>query len=202
MTTTKEEKSRLRPGFLIYMRLSNLKPKVKKIYIDMDGVIADFEKHAADIIRKEFPNDPVAEGAIKAGFSGMTYEQRSKMWEAVEKYQKEGGKLWGELDVITGAHKLIERARMLTPNVEILSATGPSKYGAVRQKKNWLKEHFGKIKANFVPKAELKGKFGNNDSLLIDDTKKAVDAFEKNGGHVIHHESIVLTLKRLELEYR
>ena len=167
------------------MKLNDLTNQQYKIMIDLDGVLADFEAG----VKKLVPDyDPVK------------YENdskyRNKMWKAVDKYSKEGGKLWGELPLMSDAMILWNYIKKY--NHEILTATGDPKYGAEAQKKLWVKKHFGNVKINFTRKAAEKAQLAQKNTILIDDKQKAIGPWIKAGGIGIIHTSAKNTIAQLK----
>ena len=168
------------------MRLDEITKPDYKIYCDIDGVLSDF----IGGVKKIFPE-----------YTEEKYESdnkfRSKMWKAVRKYAKEGGKLWGELEVMSDAPALWTYIKKYNP--QILSATGETDTGADKQKRDWIAEHFGKpVKVNLVKRAEEKSKHAKKGRILIDDKEKALKPWRAAGGIGILHTSAASTIKELK----
>ena len=99
------------------MKLDEVVKKDLKLFVDMDGVLADFEKG----ISKELPDYDDNKYAADEKY-------RDDMWDFVEKFSKDGGKLWLNLPEMKDAMVLLDFIKDLNP--EILSATVKSGYGA------------------------------------------------------------------------
>ena len=167
------------------MKLTEVAHSKYKLYVDMDGVLADFVKG----IRKELPD-----------YDDKQYETseiyRTEMWDFVEKFSKDGGKLWQGLPEMDDARELWGWVKKF--DHEILSATGKSGYGAGEQKRNWIKEKFGSVKVNLVQKSREKAKFATPNSILIDDRTKSINPWKAAGGIGILHTSAGQTIKEIK----
>lgn len=80
--------------------------------------------------------------------------------------------------------------------VEILSHS-PSKLSYIG-KKQWLANNKIDIEANLVPHRNLKAKFANVDSILIDDREDNVNDFINAGGKAILHKNAIDTINQLK----
>ena len=158
---------------------------MKTLYLDMDGVIANFEKRYHELFdqtpeegrdRKEFGNNwPIF---VKGNnFSNLEkWPGADELLKVVADYHKKGVK------------------------VEILSSSGGQKFhGEVTaQKISWLKKHGISYKANIVPGRKHKKDWATPDTILIDDTPDVIEDFNKAGGIGILHKDLGETLKKLK----
>jgi 5'(3')-deoxyribonucleotidase len=157
--------------------------KIKKINLDMDGVLADFEKKFIDYY----------------GFLSLGKRDRkewSKDWEDFI-LNKKG---FEHLDLFPGAKELVAFIRKYPVDVEILSSSGGQKFhGEVTaQKIKWLKSHGFNYKANIVPGRKHKKDYANDTVILIDDTEDIIRDFNKAKGHGILHKNVGDTLEKLK----
>lgn len=156
-----------------------------KLYVDLDGVLADFVTG----VKKLVPD-----------YTEAKYEQdskyRNKMWDAVRKHSKDGGRLWEDLPLMPDALTLWNYVKKYNP--EILTATGDPKYNAEEQKRKWVKKHLGNVKINFVQRAADKAQYATNGDILIDDKQKATKPWIDAGGQGILHTSAENTIKQLK----
>lgn len=162
-------------------------PQDYRIYVDLDGVMADFTKGVDKI--------------IGGGYSEERYEAdskyRSMMWKAVGQYQKQGGELWLDLDPMPDAHILWKYIAPYEP--EILSATGNPEYGAAEQKHKWVAKNIGPdVTVNLTRKAMEKAHRACENCILIDDKEKAINPWEAAGGIGILHTSAADTIAKLK----
>ena len=158
-----------------------------KVFLDMDGVFADFAKGIEKILpephsESKYENDP---------------KYKKKMWDTIGEYQKKGGELWYELDLLPDAMALWNYVKKYDPS--FLSATGRSNQKQTAdQKRRWLDDKFGNVPAVFVMAAADKHKEADKNHILIDDKMKAIDPWVKAGGIGILHTSAEETIRRLK----
>lgn len=157
--------------------------KVTKIYVDMDGVIANFNKRYREL------NDMEPRQA-----------ERDKKFDHYFKEFIEG-KNFATLELMPDAYLGITYLKRQTIPVEILSSTADEqKYDEISsQKLKWLKDMNIPWKANFVPGKRHKYKFATPGSVIIDDTLKVIDDWYNAGGIAIHHKNWIDTLNTLQL---
>lgn len=165
------------------MKLKDVK-KYYKIYVDLDGVLVDFETTAQDIT-----------GITVAG---ADKKQMNKFWKHIERHVEDGGEFFARMKPLRDAMRLWQFLTKHHPT--ILSATGHIK-GAATEKRNWVTSHLGASVAKsalFVQDGKDKAKYATPDSILIDDRAKAIDPWVAAGGIGILHKSAEQTIKRLK----
>ena len=152
--------------------------QIKKIYLDMDGVLCDFNKRYTEIfdISPELTRD-------NKSFNGYF----DKFIET---------KQFSTLDWMPGAIDALDYINKLGVPVEILSSTASEKRDAAikPQKQMWLQTHNIGYKANFVPGKLHKYKYATPDSIIIDDTLSVIEDWRKAGGIGIWHKDWPTTL--------
>jgi FMN phosphatase YigB (HAD superfamily) len=155
---------------------------IKKIYLDMDGVLCDFEKRYFDL----FDETP-GETRDKKNFNPN--------WKSFVK-----GENFASLDWYPGGKELLEFIRTYPVEVEILSSSGGDKFhGEVTvQKLNWMKKHGIRYKANIVPGRRHKKDYAQPNTILIDDTEDNIHDFNAAGGHGILHKDVSKTKAQLK----
>jgi len=135
------------------------------LYLDMDGVLADFHK---------------AYLKIDTGWD------KKKFRQAVIEH-----KIFEDLDFMPNAQKLLNHVCRLPVNIEILTSMGtfdPFQGNAAKeQKQKWLNKHNLPWKANFVRCKEEKAQYATSHSILIDDSIGCITPFNAKGGHGILH---------------
>jgi len=157
-------------------------PKIDKIYLDMDGVIADFVKRYNEL----YHMDPDSKEARKNFSNRFMNFIKTKQFETLEP--------------MPDTSALIEYLKNQDVPVEILSSTGkPENHEEVaRQKTVWLCNHGISFKGNFVPGKELKKNFATPTSLIIDDTLSVITDWQEAGGLAIHHKTARETMVMLK----
>jgi hypothetical protein len=157
--------------------------KITKIYLDLDGVIADFDKKY-----KELYNI-----APKDADTYKTFDKFFTTFIAERQFAK--------LDLMPDALLLINYLKSLSIPTEILSSTSSEKRDAeIREQKiEWLHKHNLTFPINLVPGKRLKRNFSNTNSLLIDDTAQNIDQWRAEGGVGILHTDAMTTIGILKM---
>jgi hypothetical protein len=140
--------------------------KITKLYLDLDGVIADFDKKY-----KELFNIVPSEAERNKKFEPFFNEFIDKQSFAT-------------LDLMPNAIELMDYLRQTGIPIEILSSTSSERRDAqIRpQKMKWLKDHEIEFPVILVPGARLKQTYATPDSILIDDTPKNITQWQEAGG--------------------
>lgn len=161
--------------------MSNLISPIKVGFIDLDGVLADFNQGVKDLT--SCTPDP-------------TYKEISKkdMWKAIGKSKT----FFEDLKLLPDALELWDYVNSLNLTVNILTGL-PSINDGGNQKRRWCAKHLvpppNHIEVCF---SRHKPNFATPDSLLIDDRKELVDGFIQAGGHGILHTSTKSTIGQLK----
>ena len=152
--------------------------EIKKIYFDMDGVLADFERGINEICRMDMP----VQGK-------STEEEDDRMWLAV----KEAEHFYDRLEPMKGA---IDMYRELSAkyDCEILSAIPTPHRGietAGEDQKSWVRRVLSpSMKVNIVFSQDKKDYAKGKNTILIDDLDKNIKEWEAFGGTGIRFESV------------
>ena len=149
-----------------------------KLYLDMDGVLADFNKGFARIKGNE--------------------EDRVRFRKAVMDYQ-----IFEDLDFMPDTQELLNHvSRLQQVEIEILTSMGtfnPEQgEAAKRQKLKWLNEKNIPYRANFVRTKTEKAQYATENSILIDDSVGCISPFIRKGGHGILHTNSSETISVLD----
>jgi len=147
------------------------------LYLDMDGVLCNFDK----AYRKLDPE--------KA--------DRKKFREAVFTY-----KIFEDLEFMPDAQELLNFVSKLDNiNIEILTSMGTydEQQGsqAKYQKMHWLNKHNIPYRPNFVRAKQEKANFAHDRAILVDDSIGCITPFAAKGGHAIHHSRSSDTIQQI-----
>ena len=151
--------------------------EVKKIFFDMDGVLADFDRGIIELCKLE---------PMPQNLKPRNEEKEIEMWGKV----KEVGHFYDKLEPIPGAKEMFdavysrygEKCEILTgipkPWREIVTAA--------EDKVNWMRRLFSEtVKINTVLRAEKKNFCTGKDCILIDDYVKNTKEWTEIGGTAI-----------------
>lgn len=138
-----------------------------KVYIDMDGVIADFDAKVSEITNNKY---------------GLPDFPTGKMWSAIQRYDADVEPFYESLEKMPGADALVDFATSNFSEVAILTATGFTPKNVVEQKGKWIKVNYPGMKLITVTKSPEKAIYANPRAILIDDREKAIDPWKKAGG--------------------
>jgi hypothetical protein len=157
---------------------------MKRIFVDMDGVLCDFDKHYFEMF---------GVNGLDLRKAGKDKEYR-RNWKA---FVSSNG--FAFLDYHEGAQKLISFLHSLDVEKVILSSSaGYEFYETIREQKVfWLKRHNIDWTPIVVPGKKYKKGFADANSFLIDDTWANIDDFEEAGGKAILHSDVDVTIGAL-----
>lgn len=155
--------------------------KINCIYLDMDGVIADFEKRYLEL--------------YNVTPSSVNYNEFNTYFDRFVEDRN-----FETLDLIPDAMDLIRALRNALPPTQILSSTANEKRHEVisKQKTKWLETHDIDFQRNFVPGKRHKKKYARTDTLIIDDTESVINDWRAAGGVAILHKNVPDTLVQLK----
>lgn len=147
--------------------------KVKKIFFDLDGVMADFDRGVHELCGMDafsHEDDPA-------------YNFDDEMWVRI----KEVGHFYDKLELMPGAKKLFDDLyARYGSKCEILSGIPKPKRGittAGQDKINWVRRMLSDdVVVNIVYKEDKPDYCTGRDCILIDDLPANIMAWEKMGG--------------------
>lgn len=163
------------------MKLFELK-KEYKIFVDLDGVMADLDKHVKTITGKTFAQLR-AEGH---GFSKFVKNER-----------KQGHSVFDQLDPMPDAHVLWSYIEKHNP--DILTATGYPEKEAKAEKIRWVHDNLGGFNNIYTTVSGAdKHAYAAPNHILIDDRDKSILPWRAAGGIGIKHTSATDTIAQLK----
>ena len=152
------------------------------IAIDMDGVLADFDRGSRDAIGED--KDTIS---------------TREFWKRVTHYDKDVEPFFENLPAMEDAFTLM---RYITDNFQnyfVLTASGTTPKNVAEQKRNWAKKVFSPLlKVNIVKGSADKAQYATPKTILIDDRRKAIDPWSAAGGIGILHTSAQNTIEQLK----
>ena len=160
----------------------------KTIFLDMDGVLCDFESHYMQLTGKDF----------------HSFEHRQEGWDFIEPYKEVFFETMPTMpdtyDLVDGVEELAEQY-----NCTVAILTAVPKIGRIPtariQKYNWINGYFPQFSCTFNigPHAQHKQFHCIPGDILIDDSPKNIPQWNDVGGFGILHSSAVDSLARLKL---
>ena len=157
------------------------------IYLDMDGVVADFDQRFIDL----------------SGMLPKEYEDkfgRKEFWDFID--EKNKLKFWVGIPEMSDAKQLVD---YITPHgFQMLTAPSIKKQSYLG-KMLWIKNHVGSL-FSFKPyinfkkakdKHNVKSNLTSND-ILIDDREDTIARWNAAGGTGVHHTSASSTINKLK----
>ncbi len=149
---------------------------MRQLYLDCDGVLADFDAGAAALL----------------GMKPRAFQERygpGRMWARLASAPD----FYGTLPLMAGAAELFDAVRHLGPVI----LTGlPRGNWAAPQKVRWAAEHFPGTRI-ITCMAVDKRNHAREGDVLVDDTLKHAHLWESAGGIFVHHRSVPETLQAL-----
>lgn len=140
---------------------------------DLDGVLADFSGRLREITGK--PAESLNKGYL---------------WATVQKYNDNVAPFFETLEKMPDADELFDFINGNFNHVFILTATGWTPKNGADQKRNWVKKKFGdKLDVKVVTSGTLKAQFATPQTILVDDTTKAIHPWIAAGGIGVLHKS-------------
>ncbi len=162
--------------------------RIDKIYFDMDGVLADFNRGVAELCHMTPPlkqdEDPVLDEI---------------MWAHV----KEVPHFYDKLEIMPGAKEMFDAVySKYGDKCEILTGIPKERRGikyAAEDKVSWVRRLLcDDIVINTVHKVDKKNFAGGEGYILIDDLEPTIETWNSLGGTGILHKSADETMKILK----
>lgn len=165
----------------------NLIVAQKTLYLDLDGVLADFTKRYIELY-DEHPDETRGRKNFSKNWAHFIEDRN-----------------FATLDKFPGCDTLLYYVSELEKNrginVQILSSSGGEQFHHMveAQKKLWLISNGLFYKRNIVSSRKLKKNYATPHSILIDDTEDVIADFNEAGGIGILHKNVADTIKTLNV---
>lgn len=161
---------------------------VKKIYFDMDGVLADFERGVREVCGVKYKPE-----------SERTPDDDRVMWGAI----RDAGHFYDRLEFMPGAKEMFDAVYgRFGDRCEILTGIPKPRRGittAGEDKISWTRRKLSQdVVVNVVFKEQKPEYCTGRDCILIDDLDRNIAAWESFGGTGILHRSAEETLQVLK----
>ena len=150
---------------------------MRQLYLDCDGVLADFDQGAGAVL----------------GMHPRAFEKRHGLGRFWAKLASAPDFYFG-LPLLDGATGLFEAVRHLDP---IILTGLPQGNWAADQKVRWAAKYFPGTRI-ITTLARDKRKHARAGDVLVDDQVKHAHLWEEMGGVFVHHRSVPETLHRLK----
>lgn len=149
----------------------------RQIYLDCDGVLADFDKSATAIF----------------GMPTDAFEKRHGVREFWRRLHN-AGDFFERLDLMPDAYRLYEAVKEKAP---IILTGMPHGTWAEPQKRRWAARYFPGVPV-ITTTAALKREHCHPGDVLVDDRDQHRKAWEDAGGHFIHHRAAATSIEALK----
>lgn len=149
---------------------------MRQLYLDCDGVLADFDKGATAVL----------------GLPPRAFEKRHGLGRFWQKLAQAPDFYFG-LPLVPDAKELIESVRHLDP---IILTGLPRGNWAADQKVRWAAHHFPDTKI-ITTMARDKRNHAKEGDVLVDDQERHRHLWEEIGGVFVHHRNAQQTLAEL-----
>jgi hypothetical protein len=153
---------------------------MRRLFIDLDGVLADFDRHFETVIG---PRTDYDRGDSK---------QQGPFWRAVTAQRT----FFADLPLMPDALQLWTGANQYA-DPTILTGVPYSMPWVPDQKRAWVAKHFGSAVPVITCRSVDKCLHGSPGDVLIDDWPKYIGKWEQMGGIFVLHTSAVASLAEL-----
>ena len=146
--------------------------KAYDIFIDMDGVLTDFERRFEQFAGVT-PDEYMSQKTIQVGEKKANEE----FWNLVDK--QIGVRFWAGMPWMPEGEKLYKYIKKYKPTI----LTSPSREESSRIGKGvWVKRNMSGVPVKFGYGADGKAKFAGPNKILIDDREDNISAWKAAGG--------------------
>jgi hypothetical protein len=151
-----------------------------QLFLDCDGVLADFDALALDIFGK-----PPQEAEAEIGSDAF--------WQALADHRN----FYGELPLMEDAQELVEATEHLNPIILTGVPDYPEDWSRM-QKLEWGEKYFPQLKMICCPSPDKRDYIQGPGDVLVDDRQKYRFRWVEKGGIFILHTSAAETIAKLK----
>lgn len=162
------------------------KKKDKIIFIDMDGVVANWIEAACISCGIDINDEKVKQLLIDNRDHIDCLVDPDTLWKNID---KDGDNWWYNLEMVSWGKRLYEEMKSISKDVYFLSSP-PRNPDSASGKVRWLQKHFGEKFNNYIL-TKHKHLCASPNSILIDDTPEKIKEFEEAGGDTFLWPSIL-----------
>ena len=158
---------------------------MRTIYIDMDGVVADFDSYVSALLGR-----PIGWGA--------TQDLTDVEWERLASVDR----LYFQMPLMPDATKLIAYIKSLSTRFHVQFLTAVPRRSTIPSAKDdkqaWVNKYFPGMRMDIGPYSHHKQKWCKPGDILIDDRPSNIEQWTAVGGIAIYHTGDVdASIKRL-----
>jgi hypothetical protein len=146
--------------------------KAYDIFVDMDGVLTDFERRFEQFAGVT-PDEFISQKTIQVGEKKANEE----FWDLVDK--QIGVRFWAGMPWMPEGEELFKYIKKYKPSI----LTSPSREESSRIGKGvWVKRNMSGVPVKFGYGANGKAKYAGSNKILIDDREDNISAWKAAGG--------------------
>lgn len=150
-----------------------------RIYVDMDGVMADFCSTALQVLGSSLDYGDIRDWNFFE-YDNLTEKE---FWEMIG---QDGADFWANLPAYPHLHPMIALIKAYDPNFQIVTQPGKDTLNSVVGKMQWIDRNLGQIELYRVhfsnPQQGKSAYLRNRGDILIDDNPRHIQAWEAAGG--------------------
>jgi 5'(3')-deoxyribonucleotidase len=159
---------------------------MRTIFLDMDGVVADFDTFAEELLGREI------------GWGDTTQDLSAEEWLRLASVDR----LYYQLPLMPDATKLVAYVKSLSTRFQIGFLTAIPRRTTIpsarADKQAWVDKYFPGMRMDIGPFSHDKHKWCSPGDILVDDRPSNIREWNAAGGIAIYHTGDVnATIKRL-----
>jgi len=162
---------------------------MRTIFLDMDGVVADFDTFASNLLGR-----PI-------GWHQSKFDLTKEEWEMLGAVDR----LYYQLPLMPDATKLVAYAKSLSSRFKVQFLTAVPRRSTMPEaradKQAWVDKYFPGMRMDIGPYSHDKQKWCIPGDILVDDRPSNIEEWKAAGGIAIYHTGDVdATIRRINEE--